>query len=96
MADGTVAEIIQQFGLMTWTVKGPDLWQLQQQLNNLPGVEQVVRFGNLLHVNGADWQQLQTSLLPFMADSNYQWARVESSLEDIFISLMVKSPDTSR
>ena len=96
LADGTVAEIIQHFGLITWTVKGPDLWQLQQQLNNLPGIEQVVRFGSLLHVNGMDLQQLQTSLLPFMADTNYQWARTESSLEDIFISLMAKSQDTSR
>jgi ABC-2 type transport system ATP-binding protein len=96
LADGTVTEIIQHFGLVTWTVKGANLWQLQQQLKNLPGVEQVVRFGNLLHVNGMDLQQLQTSLLPFMADSNYQWARAESSLEDIFISLMAKSQDTSQ
>jgi ABC-2 type transport system ATP-binding protein len=62
----------------------------------LPGVEQVVHFGSLLHVNGVDLPQLQTSLLPFMAALNYQWARAESSLEDIFISLMAKSQDTSR
>ncbi|OQW95115.1 MAG: multidrug ABC transporter ATP-binding protein [Beggiatoa sp. IS2] len=95
MVDGTVQEVINNSGLKTWTVSGTDLRVLQQQLQNLPGVEQAVPFGNVLHISSRDSQQLQASLSPFFVDTRYQWECSEPSLEDVFISLMERAQDNS-
>lgn len=88
LVDGTLQEVITHSQLVTWTVSGDNLWALQKQLKNLPAVEQVVPFGNILHVNGRNAQTLQESLRPWQDDPRYQWRCVEPSLEDVFIHLM--------
>lgn len=93
MVDGTVQEVISNSGLKTWIVSGPDLWELQKKLQDLPSIEQTVPFGNVLHVSGRDLKQ--TDLSPFLADTRYQWECVEPSLEDVFISLMERAQDNS-
>jgi ABC-2 type transport system ATP-binding protein len=54
-------------------------------------VEQVVAFGNILHVSGRNRDQLQSSITPWMT-ADYHWELIEAGLEDVFISLM----DTAR
>ena len=54
LAHGTVAEVIEQAHLTTWSVSGPDLLELAERLRGDPGVEQAVAFGDMLHVSGAD------------------------------------------
>ena len=88
LVDGTVSEVIAHSQLITWTVSGEELWTLQKQLKMLPAVEQVVPFGNILHVTGRDAQKLQESLQPWQGDSRYEWHCVPPSLEDVFIHLM--------
>ncbi|MEW6303020.1 MAG: ABC transporter ATP-binding protein [Verrucomicrobiota bacterium] len=88
---GTVQEVIHKAGLTTWQVSGPGTATLANRLRQLPGVEQVVAFGNTLHVSGRNRAQLEASLQPLMTGS-YQWERIDSGLEDVFISLM----DTAR
>ena len=41
IARGTVEDVIHQSDLTTWTVRGPDLAGLAQQLQDRPGIEQV-------------------------------------------------------
>ncbi|MFH1114544.1 MAG: ABC transporter ATP-binding protein [Pseudomonadota bacterium] len=87
---GTVTEVIDQAGLTTWSVSGPDLVKLGRRMSLLPGVGQAVPFGNVLHVSGDDEAALEEAISPFRGEP-YQWREVESGLEDVFIHLMDRS-----
>lgn len=89
---GTVAEVIRAAGLTTWEVSGPDLWELAETLRGRPGVEQVVAFGNTLHVSGRDAARLEVVTREFEGGGR-AWRRVEAGLEDVFISLMETAKD---
>jgi len=92
LARGTVEEVVGHAGLTTWEVGGPDLPALAEQLRAQAGVEQVVAFGNTLHVSGRDAAGLKASLAPWMR-APYRWQQVESGLEHVFISLMETAKD---
>jgi ABC-2 type transport system ATP-binding protein len=94
LTHGTVDEVIAHQHLTTWSVSGRDLPKLIEQLRERSGVEQTVAFGNVLHVSGADAVALEHAITPFRTDQ-YEWHRVESGLEDVFIHLMDKSKDNS-
>ena len=89
---GAVDEVIAFTHLKTWSVSGPDLPKLAQELRGQPGVEQAVAFGNLLHISGSDPGALDTAIAPFRKDG-YEWVQVQSGLEDAFIHLMDASKD---
>src|SRR5882762_3602517 len=90
LTQGTVAEVIEHVGLTTWSVQGPNLIQLAEQLRRQPGVEQAVAFGSMLHVSGDDAAALERAIAPFRREP-YEWHQIESGLEDAFISLMEHS-----
>ena len=92
LASGTVEEVVKAGGLTTWEVSGGNLSALADKIRGLPGVEQVVAFGATLHVSGRDAEKLRASVVPFMTDA-YRWAKIESGLEDVFISLMETAKD---
>jgi ABC-2 type transport system ATP-binding protein len=92
LARGTVAEVVKAGGLTTWEISGENLSPLADKLRGLPGVEQVVAFGTTLHVSGRDAAKLQASVQPFMSGA-YRWEKIESGLEDVFISLMETAKD---
>src|ERR1700737_2011980 len=48
LAHGTVDEVVEHVGLTTWSVRGPDLPRLAEQLRENPNVQQAVAFGNAL------------------------------------------------
>ena len=84
---GTVAEVIGDAKLTTWTVVGPRLHQIAAALRGRAGVEQIVAFGNTLHVSGTDAGKLDTAI-DAVRDREHTWTRTNPSLEDVFISLM--------
>jgi len=84
---GTVEEVIEREGLSTWTVTGGDLRALKKKLAGRPGIDQVVAFGNTLHVIGKDAERMSGSIRPFMEEP-CEWHQVETSLEEVFMSLM--------
>ena len=92
LAHGTVAEVVSQTGLTTWSVTGPDLIRLAEQLRKQPGVQQAVAFGTKLHVSGDDAPALEQAIAPFRK-APCEWQRIPSGLEDAFIHLMGKSED---
>src|SRR5712692_8040298 len=51
LAHGTAAEVVEQAHLTTWSVSGPQLLRLAEQLRSRPGVRQAVAFGTTLHVS---------------------------------------------
>src|SRR6266446_3789224 len=64
LADGTVDEVISRVGLTTWSVHGPDLAHLAEELRKTPGVQQAVAFGNSLHVSSNNAAQLERAIPP--------------------------------
>jgi ABC-2 type transport system ATP-binding protein len=87
LARGTLAEVLAAANLSTWTVTGPGLRELAASLRGRPGVEQVVAFGNTLHVSGRDAAKLEAAIAT-VRDPRHEWTRVRAGLEDVFISLM--------
>jgi len=92
LAQGTTAEVIRSAALATWSVTGPELVSLSNILRNKPGVEQVVAFGNTLHVSGRNAHLLELSINSYISGS-HQCIKINSGLEDVFISLMGSSED---
>ncbi|MSU36937.1 MAG: ABC transporter ATP-binding protein [Pedosphaera sp.] len=93
LAMGTVGEVIASVGLTTWEVSGPGLARLAESLRKCDGVEQVVPFGNTLHVTGQDADRIEAALRPWRTDPSHPWRQIPSGLEDVFISLMGRSSD---
>lgn len=90
LATGTVPEVIAGSGLHTWSVSGPDLHDVAARLEGRPGVEQVVPFGTTLHVSGIDAARLDEAIRPERRQG-YDWEKIPSGLEDVFIHLMDSS-----
>jgi ABC-2 type transport system ATP-binding protein len=91
LTHGAVADVVRAAGLTTWAVTGDNLYPLAEKLRRLPGIDEVVAFGNTLHISGRNAEQLQASITPFM--SGYRWEPIASGLEDVFISLMETAKD---
>jgi len=87
LARGTVEEVIRQARLTTWSVSGPNLLTVADQLRQSPAVRQAVAFGNTLHVSGDDAQALEQVIAPHRTPE-YQWRQISPGLEDVFIHLM--------
>ena len=96
LTTGTPAEVLARSGLATWRVEGDDLYALAEQLRDLPGVAQVVPFGNLLHVSGEDADALADATAGLRADPRWRWSPSEPGLEDVFIQLMGSARDPIR
>ncbi len=84
---GTADEVIASAGLTSWLVTGGNVHLLAAKLKTIVGVDQVVPFGNTLHVSGHDAERLEQGLQPFM-DKKYRWQKTNANLEEVFISLM--------
>jgi ABC-2 type transport system ATP-binding protein len=93
LAHGTVADVIQRARLTTWSVTGPDLVPLAERFRGNPAVEQAVAFGTMLHVSGPDAAALEQAIAPFRKPP-YEWRRIESGLEDVFIHFMDQAKDS--
>jgi ABC-2 type transport system ATP-binding protein len=92
---GTVEEVVAGAGLTTYEVSGPGLPALAEELRQRAGVEQVVAFGNTLHVSGREARALRQSVGPLMT-APYRWEPVAAGLEEVFISLMDEAQDPGR
>jgi len=93
LTQGSVEEVVARAGLSTWSVSAEaGTLSLAEELRAADGVEQVVPFGNTLHVSGSDAALLSKTVSCFQR-SGLKWEKTESSLEDVFIHLMDKARD---
>ena len=53
-------------------------------------IEQIVAFGNSLHLTGSDPVLLEKAIEPYREHSGYLWRKSSSSIEDVFIYLTEK------
>ena len=86
IAQGTVADVIQQSGLTTFLIEGRDVRHLLSRLEGKPGVEHVAFFGAVLHVSGQNRKALEETLAPLRKEG-YDIREAAPSLEDVFIHL---------
>jgi len=92
LTHGTLQEVLHGSPLSTWSVSGPNLRPLAVALRTKPGVEQVVAFGNTLHVSGRDAAALEKTI-SVARDAQHEWKQISAGLEDVFISLMDSAKD---
>jgi ABC-2 type transport system ATP-binding protein len=90
LIQGTAAHIIKQSHLITWEVQGKDLTNLAELLREEPGVEQVISYGQALHVSGHDETVLKQIVAKYSQD--YEWVPINTRLEDVFVSLVSEEP----
>lgn len=93
LATGTVDEVIENAGLTTFVVTGPNLDEVAAELAGRPGVEQVAPFGTTLHVVGSDRKLLKKTLEEVGRREGTRVVPGETSLEDVFIQFMAGSKD---
>lgn len=93
LIDGPSAEIPTMVGLETWRAEGPDLPALETRLKTEPGVEQVARFGTVLHVSGTYKPVLRATVDRLKAEGTHRWSLQVAGLEEAFIYLMTGSKD---
>jgi len=93
IASGTVEEVIRDAGLSTFVLTGKDLDRAAADLRGRPGVDQVARFGETLHVVGADHAQLAATLGELAGRGDVEVSPAKTSLEDVFIEFMGKARD---
>lgn len=94
IVQGTVAEVIQQSGLVTWTVEGQGLVDLMHDLEKDPAVVTVAAFGEKLHISGTDKSLLEQALLPYRQKNIWRWAQTDPTLEDAFIHYMAQNAES--
>jgi ABC-2 type transport system ATP-binding protein len=87
LAQGSLDELVAGSGLHTRTVRGPEMNGLTARLRADERVQQVVAFGNTLHVSGRDEAGLDAALAA-ACGPDQTWAPSETSLEEVFIDLM--------
>jgi ABC-2 type transport system ATP-binding protein len=92
LTQGTVAQVIANAGLITWSLSGPGLLEAGHQLKNAPGIVSVAPFGATLHVSANSSAALEQALQPLQT-SSLQATPIEASLEDVFIALMQGAKD---
>jgi len=85
---GTIPEIIQKAGLVTWMARGDNLVEIARILRTAPGIDEVAFFGEELHVSGKNEQILQESISPFQQN---QWQKISPRLEDALMDLIKAS-----
>jgi ABC-2 type transport system ATP-binding protein len=93
LARGSVEEVIAHSGLVTYIVTGEEPAKLAAELEGKPGVEMVAPFGTSIHISGRDAPALETAIAPYKNDPALVWTRAQPSLEDVFIDLMIQTPD---
>lgn len=93
LAHGSVEEVIAHSALTTYTVSGPAINDLLQEIEGRVGIDMVAPFGSSLHVSGRDAATLDAAIAPYRRRAGLQWTKSEPSLEDVFIDLMSRTRD---
>jgi ABC-2 type transport system ATP-binding protein len=86
LASGTASEIIDAQELTVFAVKGSNLSGLLQSVKCKPGVDNVIAFGQALHLIGRDTVRLAETVSALSAEG-FEVIRIEPQLEEAFIHM---------
>lgn len=87
VTEGTVAEVIERSGIITFRAEGPNVRRLAETLRGREGLDHVAYFGAALHVSGTSRTAVEAALASEARDG-IVWEEVDPNLEDAFIALM--------
>ena len=87
VAGGTVAEVIEQSGLVTFILEGKEARHLIGDFQDKPGVDYAGFFGAALHVSGRDRAALEKTIAAYRERPGLEVREEAPSLEDVFIQL---------
>ncbi len=95
LARGNPQSLVAASGLTTWSISGPNLAAIGDQLLQHPGVEQVAPFGSSLHASGHDTAAVEAAVRA-ETTPQHECHAGPPSLEDVFIHLMQRNqrPET--
>jgi len=93
MACGTPKELVENSALQTWQISGEGIPALADALSGAAGVDMVTRFGNALHVSGANLPALDAATAAYRTNPQQHWVLARPELEDLFIHLMGQAQD---
>lgn len=93
LMDGKIKDIIHLVKLTTWQVQGKNIILLAKELEVIPGVDQIITFFDSLHVSGRDPEALEKAIQPYRSNVHFQWQKVDTTLDDVFIWLTKKRID---
>jgi len=91
VAGGTVAEVIERSGLVTYVMEGKEARHLIGDFQDKPGVDYAGFFGAALHVSGRDRVQLEKTIASYRDRPGLTVREEAPSLEDVFIQLQEKA-----
>lgn len=95
VARGSIADILNESGLITYRAEGAGVRRLAVALKHRPGVDHAAYFGAALHVSGVDRAALEAAIRQ-EGETDIEWREVRTSLEDAFIALMARAGDDAR
>ncbi len=95
VTEGTVQQILQRSGLVTFRGEGDGVRRLAERLRQRPGLDHVAYFGSALHVSGPDREVLRQAI-DNEGGEDVQWREVRPNLEDAFIALMASAGADTR
>lgn len=95
VVEGTVPEVINRSGLVTFRGTGTGVRRLAETLKKEPGVEHVAYFGSALHVSGRDGPLIKAAINQHPSQ-DVVWNEVQPSLEDAFIALSAEAGEDTR
>ncbi len=95
MAEGTVQQIIDRSGLVTFRGEGTGVRRLASDLKQKAGAAHVAYFGAALHVSSTDRQAI-SRMIDDEGRTDVTWNEVRPSLEDAFIALMKEAGEDQR
>ena len=87
VAQGTVSDVIEKSGLVTFVLEGDHVRRLLPELQGKPGVNYAGFFGAALHVSGHDRHALEDALASYRDGAGVKITEAPPSLEDVFIQL---------
>ncbi len=90
VAEGTVQQVIDRSGLVTFRGEGDGVRQLAERLKGRPGLDQVSYFGAALHVSGPQADLIEAAIGE-AGGKDVSWSQVRPSLEDAFIAMMTEA-----
>jgi ABC-2 type transport system ATP-binding protein len=92
LASGTIDEVIEQAQLQTWELRGPELAQAAALIAS-DARWQVVPFGSTVHVSAPRGADLPAWLAEHAPGAAWSSQRIDTGLEDVFISLTQHATD---
>lgn len=87
VARGTVQDVIEKSGLITFVLEGERVRRLLPELQGQPGVDYAGFFGAALHVSGRDRAALETAIGRHRDVKGVSVSEAPPNLEDVFIQL---------